>query len=305
MKTFSTIKYWAIALSVAVFSFSCSDEDDPNIMPEDEVVNFEDELLAGFIRTDLKIGANNDITVGELLKLTELNIANTQVASLAGLEKATNLEVLNANLTNVENLTPVANLTKLKELYLMNLNLQGQGAAILDFVQNLNALEILDLRETPTTDISRLAGKSSLKHLNLRQSFVSDLSPLTGMTQFEYLNFNRCGNIKDITPLNGMVNLYYLSLRNAEVGDEQFKQFSQYTKLVESNIRNTGITDITPLVAVFEAGGFTQALSDQFQNKISLDLQNNQISNPCVIEQWVDQFPAGELEGWDAASCTD
>ncbi|PRY85515.1 leucine-rich repeat domain-containing protein [Mongoliibacter ruber] len=296
-----------LALLFGATAIACTDDGDtpPTQDPNDEVVVFDDELLEGFIKSDLNIGANNDITVGRLANLTTLNVANTQVASISGLEKATNLEVLNLNFTNVTDMSPVKDLTSLKELNLWNLDLEGEGAAILDFVQNLNSLEFLDLRETPTSDISRLAGKSTLKHLNLREASVSDLSPLAGMTQLEYLNFNRCGNITDISPLDGMVNLYYLSLRNAEVGDEQFQQFAQYTKLVESNIRNTGITDITPLVTIFEAGAFTQELSDLYGNKISLDLQNNNITNPCVIAEWVDQFPQGELEGWDGTTCGD
>lgn len=306
MKNLFKIQSLTLAvLLLGMFSWSCNPNDEPTIDPNTEVVIFESNILENIIKSDLNLAANTDITVGALANLKELNISNTQVASLKGLEKAVNLENLNANFTFITDPSPLKDLTKMKELRLWEVELAGQGAAILDFVQNMSNLELIDLRKTPTIDISRLAGKSKLKHLNLRQCFVSDLSPLTGMTQLEYLNLNRCGNIKDVKPLDGMVNLYYLSLRNAEVGDEQFKQFSQYTKLVESNLRNIGITDITPLVAVFEAGAFTQELSDLYENKISLDLQNNDISNPCLIEQFVDQIPTGELEGWDGSSCGD
>jgi hypothetical protein len=250
---------------------------------------------------ELNINNPSNLTKGKMMELTELNISNSVVASLKGLDEAENLSVLLARNIEVEDLSPISSLENLVQLDMRD----ALMPTTLSFLSPLQKLENIDFQNTAVANISALQGKNTLTHINLRETDVTSIAPLQGMTQLLFLNLNRAGGGNGITNPEitiPMDKLYYLSLRNTVVGDELMAQiFANKTQMVESNIRNTGITDISFLVPIFEAGAFTEALSDLYGNKISLDLQNNSITNLCVMKPWVDNFPEGELE-WSAVA---
>ena len=103
------------------------------------------------------------ITDVELEKLTDLNLDNSNITSLTGIEAAKNLKNLSLNRNSISNLSPLAGLTSLKTL---------------------------SLKENKITDISPLTGLTSLTSLNLEdqqpsikptdKSFASPLKGLTG-----------------------------------------------------------------------------------------------------------------------------
>ena len=107
--------------------------------------------------------ANQKITDVELEKLTDLNLDNSNITNLAGIEAAKNLKNLSLNHNSISNLSPLAGLTSLKTL---------------------------SLKENKITDISPLTGLTSLTSLNLEdqqpsikpndKSFASPLKDLTG-----------------------------------------------------------------------------------------------------------------------------
>lgn len=295
-------------LSAFMLVLACSNDDDEIIMDDlgdgqAEIVEIADDELRTIIMETLNISNKNEITDEKMSEIVELNLTNSIVANLSGIEAATNLEILLARSVDVADLSPLSELSKLKEIDLRDANMDSEKD--LSFLSGLNSLEKIDFQNTAVDDISVLSGKNTLTHINLRQTNVVDISALEGMVQLMFLNLNRAGGGNGIDNPEitiPMENLYYLSLRNTNVGDEVMAQiFDNKTKMVESNIRNTEITDIEFLVSVFEAGAFTQGLSDTFGNKISLDLQDNAITNLCVIEDWVDNFPQGELE-WSTGS---
>ncbi|MGY6546283.1 leucine-rich repeat domain-containing protein [Arthrospiribacter ruber] len=294
-----------LALSLLVMFFaSCDQSDDPEPIqddPDDEVVVIADSELMEILMEELNVNNPSNLTVGRMKQLETLNISNSVVTSLNGLEAAENLKVILARSVEVEDLTPISSLSELEELDMRDALLPTS----LSFLSPLENLRSIDFQNTAVADISALSGKNTLTHINLRETDVTDISPLEGMTQLMFLNLNRAGGGNGISNPEitiPMENLYYLSLRNTTVGDDLFAEImANKTQLVETNVRNTGITSVAPLVQVFEAGAFTQGLSDQYNNKISLDLQNNAITDLCLISPWVDNFPEGELE-WSAVA---
>lgn len=294
-------------LSAFMLVLACSNDDDVTLGDDPngqaEVVEIPDDELRTIIMETLNVSNMNEITVEKMAGIEELNLTNSIVANLSGIEAATNLEILLARNVDIEDLSPLSELSKLKEIDLRDANMDSEKD--LSFLSGLTSLEKIDFQNTAVDDISVLSGKNTLTHINLRQTNVVDISALEGMVQLMFLNLNRAGGGNGIDNPEitiPMENLYYLSLRNTNVGDEVMAQiFANKTQMVEANIRNTEITDIEFLVSVFEAGAFTQELSDLYGNKISLDLQNNAITNLCVIEDWVDNFPQGELE-WSTAA---
>ena len=106
---------------------------------------------------------NQKITDVELEKLIDLNLDNSNITNIAGIEAAKNLKNLSLNHNSISNLSPLAGLTSLKTL---------------------------SLKENKITDISPLAGLTSLTSLNLEdqranakpndKSFASPLRDLAG-----------------------------------------------------------------------------------------------------------------------------
>lgn len=294
-----------LVLSIS-FSFltSCNDGDDvpnPGDGNGDAVVEIEDSELLEIILETLNLRNPSDLTEARMKDLKELVISNSVVASLKGLEKAENLEVILARSVEVADLSPISSLTNLLLLDMRDALLPTD----LSFLAPLQKIENIDFQNTAVADISALRNKTSLTHINLRETDVADISPLEGMTQLLFLNLNRAGGGNGVTNPEitiPMDKLYYLSLRNTTLGDELFAQiFANKTQMVESNVRNTGITSVAPLVPLFEAGAFTEELSVKYENKISLDIQNNPITDLCLIKDWQDNFPEGELE-WSAVA---
>ena len=112
----------------------------------------------GTTRTD-----DQKITDVELEKLTDLNLDNSNITDLTGIEAAKNLQNLSLNHNSISNLSPLSGLTSLK---------------------------ILSLRNNCFADISPLAGLTSLTSLRLEnqrvsvkpndKSFASPLKDLAG-----------------------------------------------------------------------------------------------------------------------------
>lgn len=85
-----------------------------------ERVNVPDAALRDAINAALGRGAMDHLNRGELAQLTTLDISNSDVASLEGLQYASNLTTLNASNNNISDTSPIAGLTNLT-----NTNLAG------------------------------------------------------------------------------------------------------------------------------------------------------------------------------------
>lgn len=84
-----------------------------------ERVNVPDAALRDAINAALGRGAMDQLNRGEISQLTTLDISNSDIASLEGLQYATNLTTLNASNNNITDTSPIAGLTNL------NTNLAG------------------------------------------------------------------------------------------------------------------------------------------------------------------------------------
>lgn len=137
--------------------------------------------------------ANQKITDVELEKLTDLNLDNSNITDLTGLEAAKNLKNLSLNHNSISNLSPLAGLTSLKTL---------------------------SLKENAIADISLLSGLTSLTSLHLEdqritvkpndKSFVSPVRTWTGNSPYVHGSADVIndpatpGNIKLLSlPANG------------------------------------------------------------------------------------------------------
>ena len=194
---------------------------------DNEEIGFADPAVAAAVRDALGI-PDAPLLRQDVRRLTELNIADAGVTSLAGLEECVNLRGLVACGNSIADLSPLAGLTAITELDLgRNLladltPLAGLTAAVhvrladnrITDVSPLAAmavLELLDLARNPLADVSPLAGLTALTALDLADDQVADLAGLAAMTALEILNL--AGNaVTDLSPLAGLTALEILNL---------------------------------------------------------------------------------------------
>ena len=91
------------------------------------------------------------ISVNDMLEISTLDGSSKEIASLSGLEYATNLENLNLSGNSISDISPLAGLTKLT-----NLNLSNNNIADISPLSELVNLTDLDLSSNPISDISPL-----------------------------------------------------------------------------------------------------------------------------------------------------
>ncbi|MCC5919232.1 MAG: leucine-rich repeat domain-containing protein [Cyclobacteriaceae bacterium] len=158
-------------------------------------------------------------------------------------------------------------------------------------------LEVLDLRDNPVSDISKIAELTKLTFVNFRETEVADISALQNLNDLEYVNLNRAGGVTDVTSLIGKNKLYYLNLRDASLSDAQFSAvYEDLVLLEETNLRGTGITDISILADIMSKGALRTA---NRLSETSLDLRGNNITNCEVIEDFV-----CDVDDLDSGNCS-
>jgi hypothetical protein len=186
--------YIAALLIVSIYLFSCKkDNEDPQDNQVTEV-QIPDNFLSQIVRQKINLGANEPFTVENLKEVDSLNLRETGVGNLSGMENMTNLVFLDLRGLLVSNLSPISNLHQIKWL---------------------------SIRETQVNDITPLQGFTELLYLNLnRMDNITDLSPIAQSTKLIELIVRdvRMGN-EGITIISNFNNLIRLNIRNSGVSN--------------------------------------------------------------------------------------
>lgn len=146
-----------------------------------------------------------------------LVISNTGVTNFDAVGAIPSIEWLDADGLNVSDFSGILNLTNLTEFVLGDvtstawnqlngitvpleyLYLSGEGITDVSWLEGLN-IEALTLYDTPLTSFDSVAAVEGLRFLYVENSNFSDVSPLAGLTSLEtvYLDGN---HVADISPL--------------------------------------------------------------------------------------------------------
>ncbi len=102
-----------------------------------EVITIKDKSLKDSIKRELKLSSDN-ITIGDMYKLTKLSVSNEWISSLEGLQYAKNLEELDISYNEIKDLSPLKNLKKLTNL---NANFQIITEGMLYVKDNIVTLD--------------------------------------------------------------------------------------------------------------------------------------------------------------------
>ena len=128
------------------------DLDVPPISPQDDSVTFVDPDLETAVRTALRMTASETITKESMLQLFFLEAYDRRIASIQGLEHATNLIALDLGKNAIVDISPLSGLTQ---------------------------LQILFLDDNQIADVSPLAGLTQLDLLFLSGNPISSLAPIS------------------------------------------------------------------------------------------------------------------------------
>ena len=215
----------------------------------------------------------------DLRAVIEEALGKTQGATITRAEMAT-LTSLDATNKRIQDLTGLEFATNLTWLHI-----QDNQITDISPLAGLTSLETLDIsHHQQIKDYSPLLGLTSLTWLSLHNNQISDLSPLSGLTNLTGLHL-RNNQISDLSPLSGLTNLTGLHLRNNQISD--LSPLSGLTNLTGLHLRNNQISDLSPLSGLTNLTGLhlrNNQISDLsplsgLTNLTTLDLSNNQISD--------------------------
>ncbi len=220
-----------------------------------QTVDIPDPNLRAAIHDALDTPRGAPITRDDMLELVRFDggnrDGNSDIASLSGLEYATNLVDLALPHNSFSDISPIAGLTKLT-----GLNLWG--------CRNIE-------------DISPLGNLRNLVVLLLVRTQVSDLRPLSKLTKLESLQLVS-NQIVDFSPLRHLVNLDLLWIYN-NLGDD----FTPLQGLTLTDFRYDEVCDIPPVMPTVTERITTRNLPSVFQawdgvsqmDHLTLEEQNN------------------------------
>ncbi len=202
-----------------------------------KTVNIPDTNLRNVIEKALRKAPGTTITPADMERLTNLNGTNENITNLTGLEHATNLTYLVLINTNVTDLSPLARLTRLIELDLTNNSISDISP-----LAKLTRLGYLNLADNSVSDISPVAGLPQLSALNLENNSISDISPLVENTKL--------GNGDEIyltgNPLSALsINTHIPTLQSRQV----IVEFDD-TVTRPADVNRDGVVNIFDLVSV-------------------------------------------------------
>ena len=188
------------------------------MQPEDmgQMGDIPDPYLRAAIEAELGKASGDTITADEMATLTQIEVENANISNLTGLERATNLTRLILDNSLISDISPLAGLTNLTRLELSSPFISDLSD--ISPLAGLTQLTILRLNNHSIADISPLAGLTNLTTLVLYNNSISDISPLAELTNLTRLVLNR-NNIFDISPLTGLTNLTRLEFSNTFISD--------------------------------------------------------------------------------------
>ncbi|MCL0041613.1 leucine-rich repeat domain-containing protein, partial [Peptococcaceae bacterium] len=249
---------------------------------DSEMVTFNDLNLEKAVRDALN-KPEGDITVADMLTLTELDASRREIGDLTGIEYATNLTYLDLGWNQVSDINALSNLVNLTELYLydnqisdisalsslvnlIGLYLYGNQIRDISVLSNLTDLTYLDLSENEISDISALSSLVNLTGLYLYGNQIKDISVLSNLTDLTYLDLSE-NEISDISALSNLTNLTELDLSWNQVSD--ISALSSLTNLTYLRLSENQISDISALSSL--------------TNLTELNLSWNQVSDISAL----------------------
>lgn len=185
--------------------------------PDDYAEIYDPQLISALNQV-LGQPSDSKIKIGQLQKLTTLNLQNKNLGSVYGLQYCTNLVKLNVSHNNIYDYRPLANLKKIENL---------------DISYNFNASYSKEVRyHDGCVDVQDLSNLENLKVLNAKSSAIGSADFLYNMKKLESVDLSD-NFITSIYSLFDVVKLD--SLKTLDISD-QYMAIEETKKITNGNI---------------------------------------------------------------------
>lgn len=161
------------------------------------------------------LGVEYDIATTSVLYLIGDGITDDEVKQIGQLKKLT---TLNLDYNYISDITPLSGLTNLT-----NLQLQGNRIGDITPLSGLTNLKSLNLHANQISDITPLSELTNLTALDLWSNQINDITPLSGLTNLTELDLS-VNQINDLSPLFGLTDLTWLRLDYNLIDDSDIEQ---------------------------------------------------------------------------------
>ncbi|MDP4179171.1 MAG: cell wall-binding repeat-containing protein [Bacillota bacterium] len=226
-------------------------------------IKFEDATLKSTLQKILGKTDSEPILKKDVDKITDLDLGETGISNLDGIQYFTSLTKLNIGIigargynksNTINDLSPLLNLKKLQYL-----DASGIDNVYLSPLSTLPNLQDLILNNCNLSDISELKNFTSLKNLDLSINAITNISALSNLTSLQSLNlsYNKVTDIKDISSLANLQSIY-LSANNIS----DFSSLKNLKNLSALDIRYNKETDISFLNSLTGLTNLSLQLSD-------------------------------------------
>ena len=163
--------------------------------------------------TNCRINSEELSIIAALPQLQRLTLSGCTLSTVAGLEKAQNLEYLNLSNNTIRNLEPLSYMMKLQEI-----DLQHNALTSLSALSTLSDLQTLNVSFNSLTSVAPLATCSKLNWLDASNNELISLSGIDNLKGMKYLAANH-NAITDVSLLAGSTTLTELHVADNELED--------------------------------------------------------------------------------------
>ena len=176
---------------------------------------FPDKNLEAALRTLVFEKKSNmeELTDDDLRKMSTFEAKGKKIQNLAGLEKCTNLLLIDLANNEISDLAPLRGLANLQSL-----NLAQNKIADITPLMDLNKLQYLELSNNEIRALQPLSAMTKLSALYLAENKIVELAPLAGLAGLSSLDLAK-NQMVDIKPLGGIARFSVLKLSDNAIED--------------------------------------------------------------------------------------
>ena len=143
-----------------------------------------------------------------MITLKRLDIEDTQITDIAGIDKITGLENLNVSNLRLRDYSPIKNLPFLETLSVSNTNWTPAQLNNLVSPGSFEYLEYFRCWQCNITDLSFVKNIPFIRSLELHDNKISDISPIYDLQYLDSLTLER-NQIRDMTGIGKMLSFGY------------------------------------------------------------------------------------------------
>lgn len=241
--------------------------------------------LSNLTELTVENGSLNDeelTTIGQLIGLKRLTLANCGISTIASLSHMNQLEYLDLSNNTIRNLSVITDMQELEELYLNNnvvtdlTNLAGltklrildvsyNSLRTVDPIRTATALTYLNFAHNEVSDIQMLTSLAALVELNTSYNALTDIGSISACTQLEVLNISN-NSIEDISQLSALEKL-----NNFDFSYNQVKKLPSFNKSCPLSYIDGSYNMIEDLKALSSLKNLNVVLMDYNEKLASLE----------------------------------